>query len=145
MKKNTGFIKKLLLNMKKNNVEIQEQDMFIKVLACGIWADGVVKVEELLEVNKIIDSASVENKEVIKDLVTQKIEEYVKENWIYLQDRDDVLSFILSKREWHYAEYLVQIFQADNIITEEEGEITKHLSNLLESKKYFENKLGILL
>ena len=140
-----GFLKNILLNLKKNSKSAKEFDMLVKVLACSIWADGVVKEEELKKLDEIVENVEREYKELIKDLVLQKLNLYAKENWVYFQDRDKAIKFILTNKQWDYAEYMMEIFKADHMVSEEERELAKHLSNLLESKKYFENRLGIKL
>ena len=138
-----NFFKNLLLNLKKNSKNTKEFEILVKVLACSIWADGIVKDEELKKLDEIIENVDKKQKELLKDLVLQKLNIYAKENWVYFQDRDESIGFILKNKQWDYAEYMMEIFKADHMVSEEERELAKHLSNLLESKKYFENKLGI--
>lgn len=124
----------------------EEQKMLIKILAVGVWADKMVHKDEVKKVKDIlatINDKNIKNIEIIEQHVSERIETYTVQNWLFQQEREEVIKKILRERNWDYAEYLLLIFKADNIITDEEDEIIKNLNHLIEAKKFFKTKFNL--
>lgn len=145
--KKLNLLEKFLLGVNKiiKSDETGELENLVRTVAVGIWADSEIKDEEIKEADRIIESVVRHKKdaELVKKLVSDRLNTYAQKNWVYQQERNACLSFIIENKEWSYAEYMVKIFRADKIITSEEDEIAQHLQNLLEAKRYFEAKLGV--
>lgn len=140
-----GAFEKAMLNLKKSikKETVQEVDNLVKVIAVGIWADKKTDDRELEKAQEIIEKTISNDSELVIKLVSERLEAYSQKNWQYQQEMSEIMTFILTQNEWNYAEYMIEIFKADRFVSKEEGELAKHLYNLIESKKYFESKLGI--
>lgn len=147
MNNKLSILEKIAFQFNKltKNDTIEELETLVRVIAIGIWADKNVHELELVKATEIID-ASIKDKSdanLVKRLITERINTYKTQNWVFQKERDEVLTVIFENRQWDYAEYMVEMFKADNVVTEDEDTIMSALSKLIEAKKFFEAKLGI--
>lgn len=124
---------------------IEEMETLVRALSVGIWADKNVHELEIKKAEELI-ALAIKDKEdasLVKKLVHERLKIYKKENWVFQKERDEVLTHILEKKQWDLAEHMVEMFKADNIVTDDEDSIMLYLNKLIEAKKYFEAQLGI--
>lgn len=136
---------KFLLNIKSslvNKNDMEEINEVVKLLAVSLYYDKKVTEMEEKEAQKIIHSIFDADSFFVLQLVNAKIDSYVKEFWCFKKDSDYVLKKIIDEGNWTYAEYMVNIFEADGV-SSDENKVIGLLSQLVNTRKILFRELGL--
>lgn len=128
-----GLIKALKsLTIKQKN----EKLLLIKIFAVGIYADRVVKKEEIDKALDIFhqsfyDEIINHDWEFFRDKLEKKLKNYDAEPQLFLEDEEDIVNWIVKEKREDLAQVLFEIYKSDNNMDKKEERIISKLSNLI--------------
>ena len=134
-----GFFGTIITELKLGfkDSELQNEIKFLsKVIIVALYLDKKVTIKEIFKAKKIIQDEMGEDWKITWDNILIYIEKYKETStkWLFTKNKEEIIEKILVEKKYLYAQYLVDILQADGIREEEKIYYNK-LSELIKKHK----------
>ncbi len=134
-----GFFGTIITELKLGfkDSELQNEIKFLsKVISVALYLDKKVTIKEIFKAKNIIQDEMGEDWKITWDNILIYIEKYKETStkWLFTKNKEEVIEKILVEKKYLYAQYLIDILQADGIREEEKIYYNK-LSELIKKHK----------
>lgn len=120
-------------------------EYYAKLLAVAVYTDYKYVKEEVDEVHVILQREFESKKDIkrVETLIKKAIALYIDKEYKFNQDKKFIITNILKNNLWEDAQYLIRVFNSDGNISDTEREISKLLSDIIQSRKFLMQKLEL--